>query len=76
MEIERYAAPLPPTVRELAERLLMDRSTLGHNLQIRDLEYEVGVQLMSRSSTAAFHGAFVKVPGASIHAPPAGSAKK
>jgi DNA-binding MarR family transcriptional regulator len=42
MEIERYAAPLPSTVRELAERLLMDRSTLGRNLQIRDLEYGVG----------------------------------
>jgi hypothetical protein len=25
MEIERYAAPLPPTVRELAKRLLMLR---------------------------------------------------
>jgi DNA-binding MarR family transcriptional regulator len=46
-EISRWAET-PPTVRELADALVMDRSTLGHNL--RPLERD---QLVSLESAAA-----------------------
>jgi DNA-binding MarR family transcriptional regulator len=68
-EIARRSAN-PPTMRELADAMVMDRSTLGHNL--RPLERERLVELASHKGdgrsrlvllTATGHSKYVEAKG-------------